>query len=103
VKLLDASALDETALPGAREGHLVEIFETAGFGDVLGDVLVYEVEHASFEEWWEPYALGVGPAGKYVASLSDDRERLAELSREVLPPAPFTLTLAVWAARGSAP
>ena len=27
------------------------------------------VEHPTFEEWWEPFTLGVGPAGDYLASL----------------------------------
>lgn len=102
VKEFDANAIDESDFPGAREGHLVEILETAGLGDVHGEALVYDVEHTSFEEWWEPYTLGVGPAGRYVADLEPgDRARLGELCRQALPPAPFTLSLAVWAARGS--
>ena len=27
------------------------------------------VEHATFEDWWEPFTLGVGPAGVYLISL----------------------------------
>ena len=51
------------------------------------------VEHPTFEEWWEPFTLGVGPAGAYVAGLDDDASaRLREQLRAMLPPAPFTLT-----------
>jgi hypothetical protein len=27
------------------------------------------VKHATFEDWWEPFTLGVGPAGMYLMSL----------------------------------
>ena len=59
------------------------------------------VEHPSFEDWWEPFTLGVGPAGAYTAGL--DRKRRAELRdlcRELLPPAPFVVTARAWVARG---
>jgi hypothetical protein len=59
------------------------------------------VEHATFEEWWEPYTLGVGPAGAYVAGLDPGRrEELRERCRERLPDPPFELTARAWAARG---
>ena len=28
-------------------------------------------EFSSFEEWWEPFTLGVGPAGAYAKTLDD--------------------------------
>lgn len=40
-------------------------------------VLTVEVVHASFEQWWDPFTLGVGPAGSYVAGLT--ARRRAEL------------------------
>lgn len=101
VKEFDADAIDESDFPGAREGHLVDILETAGLGDVQGEDLVYEVEHSSFEEWWEPYTLGVGPAGRYVAERPpEDRERIEAAARRQVGKGPFTLDLRVWAARG---
>lgn len=63
----------------------------------------YSVVHETFDEWWEPYTGGVGPAGGYVKSLSaDDQAKLREACREVLPPEPFTLTSVAWAVRGLA-
>ena len=100
---LDPDVVDESRLPGAREGHLTELFEAAGLRDVEERPLSVEVEHASFEEWWEPFTLGVGPAGDYAARL--DPERLAELRercREKLPPAPFTVDARAWCARARA-
>ena len=59
------------------------------------------VEHRTFEEWWEPYTLGVGPAGNLVAGLDAVRQvELRELCRELLPAAPFVLTARAWAVRG---
>jgi SAM-dependent methyltransferase len=100
---LDSEARDESDLAGVREGHLVELFEAAGLRNVEGTTLVASTEHPSFEEWWEPFTLGVGPAGSYAAGL--DAEALAALRercRHLLPEAPFTLHVQAWAARGIA-
>jgi SAM-dependent methyltransferase len=100
---LDADVVDESGLAGARQGHLVELFEQAGVRDVSEHVLEVEVEHPSFEEWWEPYTLGVGPAGAFVARLDDaGRSQVEERCRALLPAAPFVLHATAWAARGLA-
>jgi len=100
---LDPEVEDESGLAGAREGHLAELFEAAGFHAIEETRLEVSVEHPTFEDWWEPFTLGVGPAGGYAARL--DPERQAELRkrcREKLPAAPFVLTARAWAARGLA-
>jgi SAM-dependent methyltransferase len=98
----DAAAQDESGLAGAREGHLSELFREAGLRHVEETALEFSVEHTSFERWWEPFGLGVGPAGAYVETLGDEeREALRERCRALLPAAPFTITAAVWAARGT--
>jgi SAM-dependent methyltransferase len=100
---LDPDAEDESGLPGARAGHLVELLEAAGLRGIEERELSSSVEHASFDEWWEPYTLGVGPAGAYARTLGDDElSALRERCRELLPPAPFTVTATAWAARGLA-
>jgi SAM-dependent methyltransferase len=92
---------DESQLPGAREGQLTELFGAAGLHDVEETSLSVDVEHPSFEEWWEPYTLGVGPAGAHVAGLDPERQaQLRERCRQMLPEAPFVLTARAWAARG---
>ena len=55
-------------------------------------------QFATFEEWWEPFTLGVGAVGGYVASLdSVTREQLRERCRPLLPDGPFSLSPRVWA------
>ncbi len=101
VRELDPDAPDESKLAGAREGHLADLFELAGLRDVEDSNLIVRVEHASFEEWWEPYTLGVGHAGDYVAGLDPERRAaLRERCREKLPSAPFTVDARAWCARG---
>jgi ubiquinone/menaquinone biosynthesis C-methylase UbiE len=98
---LDPHVHDESSLAGAREGHLAALFEAAGLRDVEQSVVSAELEHASFDEWWEPFTLGVGPAGAYVAGLEPDQQaELRERCRERLPIAPFVIRANAWAARG---
>ena len=61
------------------------------------------LEHPTFEEWWEPFTFGVGPAGVYVAALDAERQaQLRERLREALPDPPFVLTARAWTALGIA-
>ena len=100
---LDPGIEDESQLAGAREGHLAELFEAAGLRKIEQTVVSASLEHSSFEEWWEPYTQGVGPAGAYVAGLDPERQAdLRETCRALLPRAPFTVTARAWAARGLA-
>jgi SAM-dependent methyltransferase len=98
---LDPDADDESDLAGTREGHLAELLAEAGLRDVESAVLSVGVEHPSFEDWWEPFTLGVGPAGAYVLGLDPARrDELREHCRRAMPVAPFTVTARAWAARG---
>jgi SAM-dependent methyltransferase len=101
VRTLDPAARDESDLAGAREGHLAELFAAAGLREIEETVLEVHVEHASFEEWWEPFTFGVGPAGAYVKRVAaHERERLRERCRSLLPSPPFVLPARAWAVRG---
>ena len=103
VRELDPDVEDESQLAGAGEGDLGLLFREAGLREIEESTLSVSVEHPSFEEWWEPYTLGVGPAGVYVAGLDAERQaRLRERCRAMLPPPPFTVTAVAWAARGLA-
>lgn len=103
VRALDPGAQDESELAGASAGHLAELFEAAGLHDVNDTELAVLMEFASFDDWWEPFTLGVGPAGAYAVGLDAVRlEELKERCRQVVPVAPFTLEAIAWAARGHA-
>jgi SAM-dependent methyltransferase len=98
---LDPDVHDESRLAGTRQGHLAELLGAAGLHEIEESVLAVDVEHPSFEEWWEPFTLGVGPAGSYVTRLdSARRDRLRDTCREMLPPASFIVSACAWAARG---
>jgi SAM-dependent methyltransferase len=95
---VDPGVHDESELAGAREGHLASLLREAGLAEVASGELEAPLTHRSFEEWWEPFTLGVGPAGRYVAGLSAAaRDALRERCRALLPDAPRAVA---WAARG---
>jgi SAM-dependent methyltransferase len=101
VHQLDPNAADESGLAGGHEGHLTELCAKAGLRDVKEAALPVSVQHATFEDWWEPFNLGVGPAGVYVTSLdSERRTELRERCRESLGAGPFAIESRAWTARG---
>ena len=100
VRDLDPGAPDEAGLAGVREGHLGDLFTSAGLGRVETTPLTVQVGFTSFEDWWEPFTLGVGPAGAHVARLDDDgREALRSRCSELLPAGPFRLSATAWGVR----
>jgi hypothetical protein len=73
------------------------LFEEAGMPGARSTVLRVSIPCPSFEDWWMPFTLGVGPVGEYVASLSDeDCERLRLHCFAAMPPAPFTVDASAW-------
>ena len=98
---LDPNATDESRLAGGHEGHLTELCTKAGLRDVEETALSVSVEHATFEEWWEPFTLGVAPAGAYVTSLDSARQtELRERCQERLGAGPFAIDSRAWSALG---
>jgi SAM-dependent methyltransferase len=98
---LDAEVRDESRLAGVRAGHLRELMTEAGVVAITESELAVRVEHTGFDDWWQPFTLGVGPAGAYVASLdAPARRRLRERCRELLPDGAFATTAVAWAASG---
>ncbi|MGH2406907.1 MAG: class I SAM-dependent methyltransferase [Candidatus Limnocylindrales bacterium] len=100
---LDPGVDDESNLPGTRAGHLAELFARAGLGEIEEATLSVNREHSTFEDWWEPFTHGVGPAGSYLARLDADRQaELRGLCRAMVPGEPFALAARAWATRGVA-
>ena len=100
---IDPHARDESDLAGARDGHLAELCEAAGLKDIARTSLTVTVRFATFDDWWEPFSLGVGPAGAYVAQLDQaQREALRARCARLLPQPPFEVTASAWSVRGRA-
>jgi hypothetical protein len=94
---LDPSTPDESHLPGVTEGSLAQLFADGGLSGARSSTLVVRVEHPSFDEWWDPFTLGVGPAGEHVAALdAGARSALRERCRALLPTSPFVIAAAAW-------
>jgi SAM-dependent methyltransferase len=103
VRQMEPASTGEAHLAGARDGQLVELFAGAGLHDVRQSVLRVRVPVAGFEEWWEPFTLGVGPGGVHVARL--DEAQGAELKARcaaLLPGGPFEIDACAWVATGRA-
>jgi len=98
---LDPDAQAERRSVGVREGEIVALFEKIGLTEVSQTALSSTIEHPTLDDWWQPFGLGVGPAGAYVYSLDvAHRDALRERCRELLGDGPFTLQTWAWAARG---
>jgi SAM-dependent methyltransferase len=98
VRELDPAARDESDLAGAREGDLARRFAAAGLAGAHVSTLTVPARYATFDEWWEPFTLGIGPAGDYVMSLDPGRRSLLrERCRRLLGPAPIEFDATAWA------
>jgi SAM-dependent methyltransferase len=98
VRELDPSARDESELAGVSEGRLAGLFARAGLAGARASTLTVRVRQATFEQWWHPFTLGVGPAGDYVASLTARRRRLLrERCRELMNAGPVDVSATAWA------
>lgn len=97
---IDPHASDESQLAGSSEGHLAELRQAAGLTDVESSTLTVTVRFATFDDWWEPFTLGVGPAGAYVAGLDEPRQaELRSRFERLLPAPPFNISASAWSVR----
>lgn len=100
---LDPASPGEGQLNGTRQGQIATYLETAGLCDVVGTRLEASATYAGFDDFWEPFTFGIGPAGAFLTGLPPEQQvRLRELCRVRVPDEPFTLTAHAWAARGRA-
>jgi SAM-dependent methyltransferase len=103
---LDPAAPDEAQTMRLHDqGELEELWLRAGLEAVEVDALVVESSYRHFDDYWEPFTGGVGPAGAYCSSLDPDRRGLLreECRRRLGDPAgAFTLGAVAWAVKGRA-
>jgi len=101
---LNPDAPDESHMTGVHEGQLAALFEQAGLVDITSTVLTVSLHCETFDDWWNPFLLGVGPAGAYVAALdADGQSRLRDACEDLLGPGPFDAQASAWTAWGRRP
>ncbi len=97
-----AAARDEGHMPLSRRGELPALWREAGLGDVEDAALTVDMAFASFDDFWQPFLGGQGPAGAYVSALTEParRQLRARLHHRLGSDAGFTLAARAWAVRG---
>jgi SAM-dependent methyltransferase len=99
---------DEKHMPLCRQGELAALFRDAKLEMVSETALVTRLRFSSFDDYWQPFLYGQGPAGAYVAGLSRERQTaLRERLRKRLlgggPDRTIDLGARAWAAKGTVP
>jgi SAM-dependent methyltransferase len=100
-----AAAFDERSrMRFGGEGGLGELWRAADLEDVEDGAIVVSASYESFDDLWEPFTLGVGPAGAYTASLEpESRTALRDdyFRRLGSPDGGFELQARAWYAIGT--
>jgi SAM-dependent methyltransferase len=102
----DAAKLHEGArFPLCRPDALTDLFTHAGLREVGVAAIDVPTRFATFEEYWQPFLGGQGPAPAYAMSLDDAaRARLRNRIRERMPvqaDGSISLTARAWAVRAT--
>jgi len=100
-----AAARDErTRMRFGEPEEVVELWKGAGLRDVQGGAIVVSASYENFDDLWEPFLAGVGPAGDFAVSLEPDAQAaLREEYRRRLgsPDGAFELQARAWYAVGT--
>lgn len=103
-----AQALDEgQRFPLCQPGALRTVFTNAGLTKVSITPLEVTTKFAGFDDYWEPFLGGQGPAPAYCVSLPEQRRAvLRDHLLQTLPTGPdgaISLVARAWAVRGISP
>lgn len=101
----EAEAKDEKHMPLCRRGELKQLWTDTGFARIDERPLEMRMDFVSFNDYWEPFTLGEGPAGAYVTALdAAQRDALREEIKKRLNVSkdtePVSLMARAWAVRG---
>jgi len=102
----NAASLDEAVrFPLCRPEALEKLFNGAGLKQVAVNSIDVPTPFADFDDYWQPFLGGQGPAPTYAMSLEDSaRARLRARARarvETAAEGPISLIARAWAARGT--
>lgn len=107
---LDTSAMsrDERNMPFCTPEELRDLWEGSGLINVQVEPIVIELKFDSFDDFWAPFLEGQGPAGNYVASLSQEeqqrlQERLQKRLRAESSASPLAMRARAWSVKGLVP
>ena len=100
-----ARELDEgVRFPLCQQGRLESLVTEAGLREVEAKPIEVETVFQSFEDYWNPFLGGIGPAGTYAVSLApNDRQKLRDNLRDTLPvddEGSISLIARAWAVKG---
>ena len=101
----DASHLNEGArFPDCNSEALQQLFNEAGLFDTQTTLIRIDTNFTSFDDYWQPFLGGQGPAPTYVQALSESgRNRLRDRLYQRLPmqaDGSIHLTARAWAVKG---
>jgi SAM-dependent methyltransferase len=97
---------DERNLPLSARGELAALWQVNGFDQIEEQSITVNLSFTSFDDYWQPFLGGQGPAGAYVLSLPQARRiALATKLRDRLLSSrndgPFMLHARAWAVKGT--
>jgi SAM-dependent methyltransferase len=99
----DPDAPDDARLPFRRMPELDALWRRAGLRDIRAEAIEIEAAYAGFDDFWAPFASGIGPAASYLVSQPEARRaaiRRACFESLGRPAGPFSLPARVLAIRG---
>jgi SAM-dependent methyltransferase len=94
-----ATPRDERNMPLCMRGALTGQWRTHGLQDVDEQPLTIDMAFESFDDYWQPFLGGQGPAGVYISSLAESARHALE-SRLRARLDDLTLCARAWAVRG---
>ena len=97
---------DERHLALCKRGELGALWRSGGLAGIDEQPLTIDLNFESFDDYWSPFLGGIGPAGAYVAALSESdrdalRYRLVHRLCDGHEDQPITLHARAWAVRGA--
>jgi len=102
-----ASRHEARRFPNANPQALKAQFDAAGLVDVVSAPVEIATHFSDFNDYWEPFNGGQGPAPTYLQSLDEtDRKSLRDALVEQLPfhaDGSLLLTARAWAVKGTVP